>query len=233
VTIQSLHPRGLAPGVAVTPTSGLKTTKDGGTASFTIKLTEKPMALVAIPVSSSNPKEGVTNVTVVQFTPGNWNTPQTVVVKGHDDGHFGPVNYKVMVGAAASSDPAYRGLKGSDVSVVNLDKTGVDRFNGTYTGSYSGTATYQGIVRPVTGAVAFTVSGGKITVTVPANGSGTLATNGDSTFSTAGGELNGATFSGVFIIVPGKGISASGSWSYHFMGVIGNGAWTASSPGSP
>jgi hypothetical protein len=228
VTIQSLHPRGLAPGVAVTPTSGLKTTKDGGTASFTIKLTEKPKAPVVIPISSSNTKEGVTSVNVVVFTPSNWNTPQSVVVKGLDDGQFGAVSYKVLVGAATSSDPAYKGRKGSDVSVVNQDKTGVDRFDGSYSGSYSGTATFQGIVQNVSGAVAFTVTNGIISVTVPSSGSGALHANGDASFSTSGGLLNGATFTGVFRGGPGKAASASGAWSFVFMGVIGNGGWTAS-----
>ena len=42
LTIKSLHPRGFAPGIVVSPTSGLSTTKNGGTASFIIELAEKP-----------------------------------------------------------------------------------------------------------------------------------------------------------------------------------------------
>jgi len=226
VTIKSIHPRGLAPGVSVSPTSGLSTTKDGGTAQFRVRLTEKPQAPVTIPISSSNTKEGNPSVGFLVFTPANWSAAQTVTVTGVDDGAFGSVKYSIRVGPAQSLDRAYAGKQGATVSLTNKDKTGIDRFNGTYTGSYSGTASYDGFVVPVSGAVSFTVLNGVITVTAPEPGRGTLTAKGDASFGTAGGALNGATFSGVFFAAPGKKPYASGSWSYSLDGAVGQGGWT-------
>ena len=230
LTIKSLHPRGLSPGISVSPASGLHTTKSGGTASFIIELTEKPRYPVTISVHTSNDKEGIPNVSSVTFSPANWHTAQRVTVTGQDDGLFGNTNYTIRLGPASSTDGEYKGI-GASVALVNEAATDVGRFDGSYTGSYSGTATYQGIVQPVSGSVAFSVKDGKITVTTPASGSGTLAANGNGSFA-SGGLLDGAVFSGVFKGVAGtKDVGASGGWSFSVNGAVGNGAWTASRVG--
>ncbi|MFO0892968.1 MAG: Calx-beta domain-containing protein [Isosphaeraceae bacterium] len=115
-------PSATPPQVVVTPTSGLVTTESGGTASFTVLLSKAPSANVTIPVSSSNPAEGNTSVSVLTFTPANWNVAQTVVVTGVDDAIVdGPVAYSIVLGNTTSTDPAYNGLDPADVSVTNTD----------------------------------------------------------------------------------------------------------------
>ena len=65
------------PGITVAPTI-LETTESGGTAQFTIVLDSEPAEVVSIDVASSDTSEGQVNVPAVQFTPANWNAPQTV-----------------------------------------------------------------------------------------------------------------------------------------------------------
>ncbi len=233
LSIKSNHPRGLSPGIAVSPTSGLNTTKSGGTASFTIKLTEKPQAPVSFPITTSNAAEGIPNVSVVTFTPANWNQAQTVTVTGQDDGVFGNTNYSVVVGPASSQDTAYNGKFTKSVALVNKASTDVSRFNGTYIGSYTGTTTAPGAPgQPVSGTVEFTLNNGVITVTLPDPGSGTVRSNGDGSFLVGSGGVDNSSFSAVFQgIANSSAVNASGTW--HFSEVIagftvtGSGSWTA------
>lgn len=109
-------------GFTVSPISGLTTTEAGGTASFTVKLNSQPTANVTINVSSSDTTEGTANVSALTFTPVNWNTLQTVTVRGVDDTvRDGDIAYTIVLAAATSADPGYNGLNPADVSVVNKD----------------------------------------------------------------------------------------------------------------
>lgn len=109
-------------GITVSPASGLITTEAGGTASFTLVLTSRPLADVTIPISSGNTGEGTVSSGSVTFTSGNWSTPQTVTVTGADDVvQDGDVGYSIVTGAASSADGDYNGLNASDVSAVNRD----------------------------------------------------------------------------------------------------------------
>jgi hypothetical protein len=235
-SIKSTHPRGLSPGIAVSAASGLHTTKDGGTASFTIKLTEKPQAPVTVPIATSNAAEGIPNVPSVTFTPDNWNQAQTVTVTGENDGVFGDTKYSINLGPASSTgDPAYDGKFTKSVAIVNKASTDVSRFDGTYVGSYTGTVNVTGApLQHVNGTVQFSVTNGVITVTSPASGTGTLHANGDGSFSGSGGVSIGiTTFNAVFSGVKNStSVTAGGSWhfseSYPGLGsAIGNGGWTA------
>jgi Bacterial Ig domain/Bacterial cadherin-like domain len=71
-------------GITVTPTTGLKTTEAGGTATFTVQLNTQPTADVNIPLTSSNTAEGKVDQSSLTFTNANWNTPQTVLKGGRN-----------------------------------------------------------------------------------------------------------------------------------------------------
>src|SRR5689334_2085945 len=60
------------PKVRLSPTSGLVTTEGGGSASFSVELTEKPRADVKILMHSTNPAEGKPAVDQIVFTPADW-----------------------------------------------------------------------------------------------------------------------------------------------------------------
>ena len=112
----------VSPGITVTPTQGLTTTEAGGTATFSVVLKTAPTANVTINLSSSNPNEGMVNVSSLVFTSANWNVAQTVTVTGVDDASMdGNQAYSIILAPAVSSDTGYNGLNPNDVSVVNND----------------------------------------------------------------------------------------------------------------
>src|SRR5256885_7878072 len=111
-----------AAGITVVPGSGLTTTEGGGTATFTVVLTSQPTANVTIGLSSSDLTEGTVAPASVTFTPGNWNTAQTVTVTGVDEfGVDGSVAYAIVTAAATSTDGIYNGMNAADVGVTNTD----------------------------------------------------------------------------------------------------------------
>jgi hypothetical protein len=108
-------------GFIVNPIVG-NTTEAGGTATFTVELTSEPTADVTISVASSDTLEGLASPASLIFTPGNWNSPQTVTVYGQDDSaDDGDMTYYIELGPATSVDSAYDGLDPDDVSVINMD----------------------------------------------------------------------------------------------------------------
>ncbi|MEG4328645.1 FG-GAP-like repeat-containing protein, partial [Microcoleus sp. herbarium5] len=128
------YPYNQYPQIVVGPTSELTTTEAGDTANFSVVLTQQPMADVVIPVSSDNTAEGTVSVSTLKFTPDNWDTAQTVTIKGINDNQSdGDRPYKIILDPAISSDFAdsggffpnfvYSGLDPQDVSVTNLERS--------------------------------------------------------------------------------------------------------------
>lgn len=110
------------PGIVIFPTSGLRTTSTGGAAIFKVALATPPTADVVIALSSSDSTQGTVSPTKLTFTSGNSATAQTVTVTGVDDFIInGNHAYTINLAPASSADPAYNGLKGSDVSVTNFE----------------------------------------------------------------------------------------------------------------
>jgi hypothetical protein len=116
-----------SPGFIVTPTTGLTTTENGGTATFTVRLTSEPTANVTVGVHSSDVTEGSTNVATLTFTAANYNSPQTVTVRGmNDDVADGNQSYRVILDPAMSSDGNYNNRDPGDVTVSNTDNDSAD-----------------------------------------------------------------------------------------------------------
>jgi hypothetical protein len=115
-------PPGARAGIAVAPTSGLRTTEAGGQAAFTVVLTAQPTADVTIGLASNRPSEGVADASSLTFTPSSWSTPQTVTVTGVDDAIAGVDQpFVIATGPAVSDDPRYAGLDAPDVRLTNED----------------------------------------------------------------------------------------------------------------
>lgn len=109
-------------GFTVSPTNTLVTSEFGLSANFSVQLDLAPTNDVTIPVSSSNPLEGIVSTNSLTFNSTNWNIPQTVTVTGQDDAVVdGPVNYTIVLGPAVSDDVNYNGLDPADVAAVNVD----------------------------------------------------------------------------------------------------------------
>jgi len=111
-----------SPGITVNPTDRLLTTEGGGTDTFTVVLNSQPATDVNIGLSSSDPTEGAISPSVLTFTAGNWDTPQTVTVTGADDEKVDGIQWFTIVTAGASStDPNYNGIEPADVPATNID----------------------------------------------------------------------------------------------------------------
>ena len=100
----------------------LQTAEAGGHDSFQIVLGLEPTHNVTIGLSSSDTTEGTVSPATVTFTPSNWNTPQTVTVRGQDDLLAdGDLGYTIVTAPATSTDSRYNGKNPPDVAVTNLD----------------------------------------------------------------------------------------------------------------
>jgi len=94
-------------------------------------------------------------------------------------------------------------IMNSDVSVTatfNLPPGSGSNFDGTYGGSYNGTAVADGISGPIMGAVAFVITNGVAAMTAPGTGTATVAPTGQIVFGT--------------LIVPGGTCSFSGEITF-------------------
>lgn len=69
----------------VTPADGLRTSESGGTATFTVTLTNEPAGDVVVELTSLMPSEGTLSAATLTFTRGDYAEPQTVTLTGVDD----------------------------------------------------------------------------------------------------------------------------------------------------
>ncbi|MEM7415427.1 MAG: hypothetical protein AAF389_08020 [Gemmatimonadota bacterium] len=111
-------------GVTVAVTGGTITVSETGTTGdFTAVLEAEPASAVVLDVVSDDPSESSVSVSQLNFTPGNWNVPQQVVVQGVDDDLIDgtqPSTISVSVNALLSDD-AYDGVPPEFVSVNTTD----------------------------------------------------------------------------------------------------------------
>jgi len=107
----------------ITVSAALGSTSEAGTSTtFTIVLNSKPLANVAIPISSSDETEGTPNQASVSFTTNNWSSAQTITVSGENDNVAdGTQPYSILTGTATSTDPGYSGLDANNVAILNVD----------------------------------------------------------------------------------------------------------------
>lgn len=122
--------------------------ENGTSTTFSIVLNSEPTGGVSIPISSGDPTEGSVSVSVLNFTPSNWNVPQFVTVTGVDDSIVdGDIRFDVATGAIGGSSD-YAGIDPEDVSVLNIDNdvltlsltispTSISENGGTATGTVS------------------------------------------------------------------------------------------------
>jgi VCBS repeat-containing protein len=109
-------------GFEIIPITGLVTSEDGDSDTFTITLTSQPTDQVSLPIFSSDLNEGTISQNTVLFQPIDWNTPQTITITGVDD-HLddGNMIYQVITGVSESNDGSYHRLNPDNPFVTNLD----------------------------------------------------------------------------------------------------------------
>lgn len=113
-------------------------------AEFTVALSRQPGSVVTIPVSSTDPDEGLPEQDSLTFTPDNWNQPQLIVVVGQNaEVQNGQQDYAITLGAISSDDPDFAGF----VSEVAI--TGVALSVAAPTPLYDLLADVQAVLQPV------------------------------------------------------------------------------------
>ena len=99
-----------------------QTNEAGKKATFKVVLDAAPTANVTIAVESSLVTEGTVSPGTLTFTPGNWNSAQTVTVTGVADGvKDGSKSYTVTVKPPVSTDARFSGTPSTQFSFSNLD----------------------------------------------------------------------------------------------------------------
>ena len=97
--------------------------ENGDEASFSIKLLSKPSGIVRLDLSSSDLTEGQLGIDFVEFSPFNWDSPQTIIVTGLPDPipiKDGNIAYQIITGNVSSTDANYNALDGGSVDNVDL-----------------------------------------------------------------------------------------------------------------
>ncbi len=108
-------------GVTITPTTG-RTTESGKQVTFSVVLRTEPTANVTLNFNTTDPTEGLPNVTSLTFTPGNWSTPQTFTVTGQNDTlSDGTQNYAIAFSATTTTDVNYAAIVPAAISLTNSE----------------------------------------------------------------------------------------------------------------
>eukprot|EP00659_Diplonema_papillatum_P005823 gene5823-8914_t len=98
-------------GIFVNKSAALETDESGLEAFFTVYLQSEPTDPVDITFASDDATEAAVPGPGLTFSPGNWDVPQTVTVRGADDDIAdGAKPFAVSVSGVVSSDAQYAGL---------------------------------------------------------------------------------------------------------------------------
>jgi hypothetical protein len=126
-------------------------------------------------------------------------------------GTFSILALKFITGAFTTA-PVYTE---SGLPILASSSGNSPNFDGTYSGTFTGTAG--------SGSVTASISGGTVTVTIPAQGTGTITNNGQITFGTVIDGTTSCNFSGSIVI---SGATATGSGTFNCPSVSISGNWT-------
>lgn len=100
-----------------------RVSESGATDELAVVLAAQPLADVKLLVTSDSPTESTVTPAALVFTPGDWNSPQTVTVTGVDDlvvdGHR-TSTVTIAIDAAASHD-AFGGIAPYELAVITTD----------------------------------------------------------------------------------------------------------------
>ena len=108
------------PGVLITPTA--LTVPEGGSRTYTVKLTSQPTADVTVTINKSGSPDVTHDATnnMLTFTAATWATSQTVTVSAKDDDdHLDEI--ATISHSVASTDGDYQGITPPDIKVTVTD----------------------------------------------------------------------------------------------------------------
>ena len=111
-------------GVVADPTTGLRTTEGGRTATFTVRLATEPTGAVVLGLVSTNTAEGTVAPATLTFAAADWATAKPVTLTGVDDASVdGTQEYRVTltVNQGSTADAVYDAVGPVTVTAVNQD----------------------------------------------------------------------------------------------------------------
>jgi hypothetical protein len=162
-------------GFSVDDMGGVVTDESGTTDTFTVVADSEPVFDVSIDIRSGNIDEGLVSddgITFMEtitltFTPGNWDTPQTVTVQGQDDAirDDGPQMYTIFTENVTSFDPTYDVI--ADAAVADITATNNDDDPAAALVIAPGSLTMQEDSAPMTFSVNLLTQPTAASVTVP------------------------------------------------------------------
>ena len=110
-----------SPGYLISGIEG-KANEDGGNATFTVRLATEPVAETTLQIQTSDTDEIEIAPTTLTFNASNWNSDQTVIVKGVNDSSVdGNQVATIVLGPSTSNDPNYQIARLPNLEVVNED----------------------------------------------------------------------------------------------------------------
>ena len=103
----------------------LVTTEQGNSDSFLVQLSSQPADEVILTLTGLDATEAEVSPETLVFTRENWDTAQTVEVRGLDDEEWdGSQTFNLILDTTESTDPAYNTMETTSLSVVNVDNDG-------------------------------------------------------------------------------------------------------------
>ncbi|MDB5387366.1 MAG: hypothetical protein JWM11_3012 [Planctomycetaceae bacterium] len=216
-------------GLSVSPKTGL-TVDEGASKNVAFKLTAQPADDVTVTLMVNvGDSQATLSTTTLTFSPANWNTTQNVAINGLlGDGIDGDQPFAFTVDTS-STDALFNNLPTQTVSsIIHDTEAPAPNYDGTYTGSYSGSVKIFGVTTPQNGNIAATVLGNTFTMTQPFTASGTLAGDGtvNVTVPVSPSEFSGLKFTGTTKKNSDGSVTVSGTWTVNKPLASGGGTWT-------
>ncbi len=103
------------PGIVIAEDNNLQVTEGEGGANYTIALATKPASKVTV---SFNTTKDLDDIQSIEFTPSNWDTPQTVAIVGALDTEVEETEIQTISHTITSSDDGYNDIEVADVRVA-------------------------------------------------------------------------------------------------------------------
>ena len=141
VTVYNIDDETMPEVIVLYGSSGFITTENGASAHIKLVLNSQPTADVQLnSITSDNVNEGIVDTPSIIFTPSMWDSPQTIIVTGVDDGMDGDgnISYTVDFGFTSSTDPLWNNVDAGGANLTNIDFVSTDDYlllnnTGTFT----------------------------------------------------------------------------------------------------
>jgi hypothetical protein len=216
-------------GLSISPKTSL-TINEGSSKDIGMKLTAQPTDDVTVTFTvTDGDGQATLSTTSLTFTPANWNSTQNVTINAvAGDGIDGDQLFKFDVNTT-SNDVLFNNLPTQSIGeTIHDTEAPAPNYDGSYTGTYSGSVTVFGVPSAQNGNIAATVAGNTFSMTQPFVAAGTLSGDGtvSVTIPVSSSIFSGLTFTGTTKQNSDGSVTVSGTWTSIKPLVHGGGTWS-------